>query len=71
MLRLLEKHDLKTLTLAVERALEHGALTRDAVAQFLYVRELPQNFDLTGHPHLQGVQVQAPDLSQYTQLISL
>ena len=69
-LRLLEKHELKTLTQAVERALEHGALTRDAVAQFLYVRELPQNFDLTGHPHLQGVQVQAPDLSQYTQLIT-
>ena len=69
-LRLLEKHELKTLTQAVERALEHGALTRDAVAQFLYVRELPENFDLTAHPHLQSVRVQAPDLRQYTELIT-
>jgi hypothetical protein len=69
-LRLLERHPLPSLTRAVERALAHGALTRDAVAQFLYVRELPAHFDLSAHPHLQGVRVQAPDLSQYTQLIT-
>ena len=71
-LRLLEKHSMGTLRQAVEQALEHGASTRDAVAQFLYPREEErlQTFDLAGHPHLKHVRVQAPDLNQYTDLIA-
>ena len=38
-LRLLEKHTMGTLRQAVEKALEHRAITCDAVAQFLYPRE--------------------------------
>ena len=38
-LRLLKKHSMATLSRAVEKALEHGAITRDAVAQFLYPQE--------------------------------
>src|SRR5208283_4843955 len=38
-LRLLEKHPLLKLRAAVEQALAVGAITRDAVAQFLYPRE--------------------------------
>ena len=71
-LRLLEKHTMGTLQQAVEKALEHGAITRDAVAQFLYPREEErlQTFDLAGHPHLKHVRVQAPDLNQYTDLMA-
>ena len=48
-----------------------GALTRDAIAQFLH----PQPewrltlFSLAGHPHLQHVQVTAPDVTQYAALL--
>jgi hypothetical protein len=38
-LRLLEQHPLPRLRRAVEQGLEVGAMTRDAVAQFLYPRE--------------------------------
>jgi len=62
-----------TLRQAVEQALEHGASTRDAVAQFLYPREEErlQTFDLAGHPHLKHVRVQAPDLHEYTDLMAI
>ncbi len=71
-LRLLEKHTMGTLRQAVEKALEHGAITRDAVVQFLYPREEErlQTFDQAGHPHLKHVRVQAPDLNQYTDLMA-
>lgn len=70
-LRLLEKHSMPALRRAVDKALEHGALTRDAVAQFLYPPEgrTDQTFNLDGHPHLKSVCVQAPDLRVYSQLI--
>ena len=72
-LRLLEKHPMGTLRQAVEQALEHGAITRDAVAQFLYPREQErlQTFNLAGHPHLKHVRVQAPDLHEYTDLMAI
>jgi len=70
-LRLLEKHPLPRLRLAVEQALEVGAITRDAVAQFLYPREewRATTFSLAGHPHLRHVRVAQPDLAGYGQLV--
>lgn len=70
-LRLLEKHPLPRLRRAVEQALAVGAITRDAIAQFLYPREdwQPTVFCLDGHPHLQHVQVAAPNLAQYQELV--
>lgn len=70
-LRLLEKHSLKALRQAVEKALKHGATTRDAVALFLYPGEeqRTQSFNLDGHPHLKRVIVQAPNLRVYAQLL--
>ena len=53
-LRLLEKHSLLQLRRAMEQALAVGAITRDAVAQFLYPREDWEAtlFSLDGHPQL-------------------
>ena len=70
-LRLLENHPLPQVRAAVEQGLKAGALTRDAIAQFLY----PQPdwrltlFSLAGHPHLQHVKVTAPDVTQYETLL--
>jgi transposase len=70
-LRLLEKHPLPRLREAVEQGLKVGAITRDAVAQFLYPREdwRVTLFSLDGHPHLRQVHVAAPDLNQYRELV--
>jgi len=70
-LRLLEKHPLPKLRRAVEQALAVGAITRDAVAQFLYPREdwSATLFSLAGHPHLRHVRVAAPNLASYTELV--
>jgi len=70
-LRLLEKHPLPPLRRAVERGLEVGALTRDAIAQFLYPREDwgLTTFSLEGHPHLRLVRVATPDLQAYWELV--
>jgi hypothetical protein len=70
-LRLLEKHPLPKLRAAVEQALAVGAITRDAVAQFLYPREDwgATLFSLDGHPHLRHVRVAAPNLSSYMELV--
>lgn len=70
-LRLLEKHSLPQLRRAVEQALAVGAITRDAVAQFLYPREDwgATLFSLDGHPHLRHVRVAAPNLASYMELV--
>jgi len=70
-LRLLEKHPLPKLRTAVEAALQVGAITRDAVAQFLYPREDwgATLFSLDGHPHLRHVRVSAPNLAAYKDLV--
>ena len=70
-LRLLEKHSLARLRRAVEQALVVGAITRDAVAQFLYPREDwgVTLFSLDGHPHLRHVRVAAPNLAAYMELV--
>jgi transposase len=58
-LRLLEKHSVRSLRQAVSKALNVGALSRDAIAQFLYPQEdwRVSRFSLDGHPHLRHVQV--------------
>ena len=70
-LRLLEKHSLPQLRRAVDQGLACGAISRDAIALFLYPQEevRDQLFNLEGHPHLKGVVVQAPDLGVYGQLM--
>jgi hypothetical protein len=70
-LRLLEKHPLGALRTAVEQALAVGALTRDAIAQFLYPPEDQRLtvFRLDGHPHLQTVRVAPADVRQYGDLL--
>lgn len=70
-LRLLEKHPVGALRTAVERALAVSALTRDAIAQFLYPPEDQRLgvFRLDGHPHLQAVRVAPVDVRQYGDLL--
>ena len=70
-LRLLEKHPLAALRRAVERGLQAGATSRDAIAQFLIPSE-PWRFTLfklDGHAHLRGVKVQGPDVRAYASLL--
>jgi transposase len=70
-LRLLEKHTLPDLRVAVEKALAVGAVTRDAIAQFLFPREdwRLTVFSLDGHPHLRTVHIAAPNLQAYRDLL--
>lgn len=70
-LRLLEKHDQKKLTRAVTKALRVGALTRDAIAQFLFPREewRETTFRLDGREHLRRVKVAATKVAAYTELL--
>ena len=70
-LRLLEKHSLKRVTCAIEKALTLRRCTRDVVAQFLYPDELPvvPTFTLDGREHLQGIRVDMPDLRGYALLV--
>jgi len=70
-LRLLEQHPLAAVREAVERALSVGAITRDAIAQFLLPREdwRLTRFCLDGHPHLRGVRIDPPDIQSYRALL--
>ena len=70
-LRLLEQHALGELTAAVDQALNVGAITRDAIAQFLFPREEWRCtvFSLDGHPHLRRVQIAPPELHAYRELL--
>jgi len=69
-LRLLESCELTELTKAIDRALEIGALTLDAVRLLLQDgREVPAKyFRLDGHPHLQGHVIPPPKLALYDTL---
>ncbi len=71
-LRLLEKHDLPSLTRAVEKGLRINALKRDAIAQFLFPREERRaaTFSLDGREHLRGVKVRTTDVAVYTELLT-
>jgi transposase len=70
-LRLLEKHPLGRLRRAVEKGLAVGAITRDAIAQFLYPHQdwRATLFSLDGHPHLRAVRVAVPNLAGYRELV--
>lgn len=68
-LRLLEKHPYQKVKEAIEKALEMGAVCRDAIAQFLYPSPQIELFSLDGHPHLRQVRVEAPDLKGYSHLM--
>ena len=70
-LRLLEKHTMPQLRQAVDNGLACGAISRDAIAQFLYPQEevRDQVFNLDGYPHLKEVIVQAPNLRVYAELL--
>ena len=72
-LRLLEKHPLRTLTRAVERGLRVHALTRDAIAQFLVPCEdwRATTFCLDGRDHLRGVKVAQTDVAAYAALLAM
>jgi hypothetical protein len=69
-LRLLEHASLSELTTAIERALDIGATTVDAVRLLLQgQREEPTRwFRLDGRPHLAAVRVPPPNLQQYALL---
>ena len=70
-LRLLEKHPLRTLEEAVEQGLRIHAHTRDAIAQFLYPQEDwgMTSFRLDGREHLRRVKVEASDIAAYNELL--
>ena len=70
-LRLLEKHPLAAVRAAVEQGLAVGAITRDAIAQFLFPREDGRGlvFSLDGHPHLRAVRVAPPEVQSYGALL--
>ena len=57
---------------AIEDGLQVGALTCDAIAQFLFPREEWRHtlFILDEHPHLRHVKVAMPDVSVYQTLLA-
>lgn len=69
-LRLMEKHSLKNLTTAVEKGLRIGALSRDAIAQFLYPQEewRETTFTLDGREHLRHVEIMQTQVRSYAVL---
>ena len=71
-LRLLERHSLAQLQVAVERGLRCNALIRDAIAQFLIPQEDwgQTTFALDGREHLRHVQVAETELSGYAGLLA-
>lgn len=70
-LRLMEKHPLKELEQAVEKGLRVGALSRDAIAQFLYPQEdwTETTFTLDGREHLRRVRVMQTQICAYGILV--
>ena len=70
-LRLLEKHQLRAVTGAVEQGLRIHAHTRDAIAQFLFPCEdwRLTSFQLDGREHLRRVKVATSDIGAYNELL--
>jgi|TARA_B100001971_G_C18241186_1_gene571040 transposase len=66
-LRLLEKHSLRMLKRAIEKALAVRAHSRDAIAQFIWPREewRTRTFSLDGRDHLRHLRVERPDVRSY------
>ena len=71
-LRLLEKHPMAKLRKAIEDGLQAGALTCDAIGQFLFPRHDWREtlFILDQHPHLRHLRVAMPDVSVYQTLLA-
>jgi hypothetical protein len=71
-LRLLEDHALPALAKGIEKGLRAGALTRDAIAQFLIPQEdwRQTTFDLAGREHLRQVKVTQTKVSVYGELLA-
>jgi hypothetical protein len=69
-LRLLEKHDVESVARAVERAMAHGVIGKDAVTQCLLSGPefTPPVFTLAGREHLAAVRVDVTDLGAYAAL---
>jgi hypothetical protein len=72
-LRLLEKHPLDRLTVAVEQGLRVRAHSRDAIAQFLLPRDdwRATTFSLDGREHLRRVVVRSTEVSAYRDLLPI
>ena len=70
-LRLLERHSLARLKVAVNAALELGCARRELIEQYLYGdnREVGE-FQLDGHQHLKLVKVSCTDPGDYSSLLS-
>ena len=69
-LRLLEKHDLKRLKVAVGRALDLGCPRKELIEQYLYGENREALvFQLDGREHLKGVAVQVTDPADYRALL--
>lgn len=71
-LRLLEKHSMEELTKGVKKGLRGGAITRDAIAQFLIPQEDwdGTTFKLDGREHLRRVKVTCSNPAAYNALTS-
>ena len=69
--RLLETRSLSVVAEAVEQGLRINALTRDAVAQFLFPHQdwRQTTFRLDGREHLRQVTVAQTDVEGYTALL--
>jgi transposase len=69
-LRLLEKYDVDSVQRAVERAMAHGVIGKDAVTQCLLsgAEFTPPVFTLAGREHLADVRVDVTDLGAYEAL---
>ena len=70
-LRLLEKHEVRELAAAIDRALEIGAMTVDVIRILLQEgRESPAKiFRLDGRPQLQDHSIPEPNISRYNDLL--
>ena len=68
----MEKQPLRPLARAVEKALQAGAVSRDAIAQFLLPRQewRRTTFRLDGRDHLRGVRVVQTDVAAYAALLA-
>ncbi len=71
-LRLLEKHGVRELSAAIDRALEIGAMTVDVIRILLQEgRESPAKiFRLDGRPQLQDHSIPEPNISRYNNLLN-
>jgi hypothetical protein len=70
-LRLIEKHSIRRVAAAIERAMITGAPAPDVVAMYLYPDTWtePGTFVLAGRPQLRAVQIAVPRTEVYRDLL--